>query len=333
MPVNRTMPVWSDISDFTALPGTPLQQHPFYGAACQTWHRLVRAHCLGNAKRPEATAQVLSRYWPGPGHVALLSRGPVWRDGGPGPTDRAEAFLALLDQLRDQNRMVIVNAEDEATAALLAQQGFVQTLTPMHMAELDLSGDTARRRARLHGKWRNRLARAEDARLEVVVSPMRPQPGHWLLRKEHQQVQAKKYRRLPLPFVTSWARINPGSAIVLSAWEGRVPVAGVLLLMHAPTASYHIAWTSTRGRQLSAANLLLWRAMEIAVEKGATRMDLDSINTEDAPGLARFKLGTGATVRRLGGSWVAAPGTGLVQKIAGRLDGLHNRQSPFGQKA
>jgi hypothetical protein len=42
--------------------------------------------------------------------------------------------------------------------------------------------------------------------------------------------------------------------------------------------------------------------------RGHVRLDLGTVDTEAAPGLARFKLAVGATVHPLGGSWLGLPG-------------------------
>jgi hypothetical protein len=37
-------------------------------------------------------------------------------------------------------------------------------------------------------------------------------------------------------------------------------------------------------------------------------LDLGTLDTQNAPGLARFKLGSGATAQLLGGTWARLPG-------------------------
>jgi hypothetical protein len=53
---------------------------------------------------------------------------------------------------------------------------------------------------------------------------------------------------------------------------------------------------------------MLYRAACALREEGVRWLDLGSVNTEDAPGLARFKLGTGAALRRLGHTLLVLPG-------------------------
>jgi lipid II:glycine glycyltransferase (peptidoglycan interpeptide bridge formation enzyme) len=81
----------------------------------------------------------------------------------------------------------------------------------------------------------------------------------------------------------------------------------MLFLLHSPWASYHIGWSGAEGRRTNAHALLLWQAMLRLREEGFTTLDLGDVNTEDAPGLARFKIGTGALVAPLGATVLVPP--------------------------
>ncbi|MEY8843073.1 GNAT family N-acetyltransferase, partial [Cribrihabitans sp. XS_ASV171] len=80
-----------------------------------------------------------------------------------------------------------------------------------------------------------------------------------------------------------------------------------LILIHGQSATYHVAHTTQQGRATSAHNLLLWEAATWLAARGLTRLDLGPVETEHSPGLARFKLGTGARARALGGTWLLWP--------------------------
>ena len=56
-------------------------------------------------------------------------------------------------------------------------------------------------------------------------------------------------------------------------------------------------WAGSEG------SLLLWTAMTRLPRAGIAELDLGGLNTADAPGIARFKLGTGARVKALCGTW------------------------------
>ena len=55
---------------------------------------------------------------------------------------------------------------------------------------------------------------------------------------------------------------------------------------------------------LNAHNLLLARAAKWFAGRGVRGLDLGTIDTVNAPGLARFKLGVGARAKKLGGTWL-----------------------------
>jgi hypothetical protein len=52
---------------------------------------------------------------------------------------------------------------------------------------------------------------------------------------------------------------------------------------------------------------MLARAAEALAAEGLRWLDLGTVDTEAAPGLARFKLGTGARLRRLGATCLVLP--------------------------
>ncbi|MBO9453197.1 GNAT family N-acetyltransferase [Tropicibacter sp. R16_0] len=189
----------------------------------------------------------------------------------------------------------------------LSQIGALPLVSPATCAELDLTGDL---RAGLHQKWRNRLKQAERQNLRVTRQNMPIDPRHWLLREDANRQRQRRYRNWPAALTSAFAETNPGKAKLFTAFADKIPIAGLLLLRHGPVATYHVAHTTARGRHHSAQNLLLWTAMTWAARKGGQRLDLGLISTEDAPGLARFKLGTGANPRKLGGTWIWWPPLG-----------------------
>ena len=86
---------------------------------------------------------------------------------------------------------------------------------------------------------------------------------------------------------------------------GRERVAAMMFLIHGQAASYQVGWSSEKGRELNAHNLLLWRAMLELRARGVRRLDLGGVNTVRSAGLARFKIGTGGQVLQLAGTYLA----------------------------
>lgn len=193
-------------------------------------------------------------------------------------------------------------------ACPLRQAGFRQVITPAHVAELPLGGDARDRRARMQGKWRNRLNRAERAGLAVRDLPFAGAPADWLVAREGEMRRARRYRTLHPDVARAWAAADPGAARLFLALEDDGPVAGMLFLVHGAAASYHMGWSGPAGRAAGAHHLLLARAADWLADSGVLSIDLGTVDTEGTPGLARFKTGAGARIRPLGGSWMALPG-------------------------
>ena len=97
------------------------------------------------------------------------------------------------------------------------------------------------------------------------------------------------------------------SVRVLICYDNNCPIAAMLFLLHAPVVTYHIGWTSAQGRKFHAHHRMIMEAAEGFAQHGYYRMDLGLVETDRAPGLARFKIGTGAHVRPLGGTWLRLP--------------------------
>ena len=149
-------------------------------------------------------------------------------------------------------------------------------------------------RAALHGKWRNRLCAAE--RLGTPVFEISGLPD-WLIATEKVQQKQARYRNFPQAWMMSWARYAPGSICTLTAGPQDAPIAASAFLMHGQSATYLMGWTGDEGRSVSAHNLLIWHAMSRFSKAGLLSLDLGGIGPS-TPGLNRFKMGTGATLRQ-----------------------------------
>ncbi len=202
----------------------------------------------------------------------------------------------------------------------LAEIGALPLISPAFVARLDLSRSTEARKATLHQKWRNRLTRAESSDLRVSRQNMPLDASHWLFAADQAQQRQRRYRSWPIGLTLAYAKENKGKAKLFQAFHGTDPVAAILILRHGPGATYHIAHATQTGKALSAHNLLMWDAMSWLAAKGCQQLDLGVINTEEAPGLARFKLGTGADLSQLGGTWALWPPLGRLLSPLARWD-------------
>ncbi|SFA77910.1 Acetyltransferase (GNAT) domain-containing protein [Poseidonocella pacifica] len=271
----------------------PLQQHPAYARALRAGGRCVEELCLTSGTA-SGSALALRRSFAG-FPVSLVSRGPI--------LDRGAEQADAIGSVRGHLRGAVIFSPDHPPA----MRGLVPLMTAAHVAEWRLHSNAADLRAALRVKWRNRLTRAEAEDTEVRVSPMPADPSHWLFAREAALRRRRKYRALPAWLAVAYAATSPDLAWLFEARKNGETVAGMLFLRHGGAATYHMGWSGDEGRRVSAHTLLLWRAATFFAQRGVERIDLGTVDTESSPGLARFKLGTGAKLRPLGGTWLAPP--------------------------
>lgn len=264
----------------------PLQQHPNFATALKRLGRTVRMVDVAGAAPVLAVRQF--------GQL-IASRGPVWNSTSTQGAPLAKAGLRLINA-------------DAQSDALYHAAGFRRLMTDAFVAELDLTSTDAARRRAMKPKWRNTWRRAQDAPFKVTDAAFDAQAHAWLLCADLAQQRAKRFRALPHAFVVAYAQCHPNAVRVLTAVDGDTPIAAMLFLLHAPLATYHIGWTTPRGRSLGAHHRMIIHAADTCAARGYRRLDMGSVDTDHAPGLARFKIGTGATVRPLGGTWLRPPG-------------------------
>ncbi|MEY8839109.1 GNAT family N-acetyltransferase, partial [Cribrihabitans sp. XS_ASV171] len=131
--------------------------------------------------------------------------------------------LALVSRARiDPNTLPWLLADAGLSRAMLLLNpetpvplpGALPLVTPAHVAELDLTGDL---HARLHQKWRNRLAHARRHSLHVAHGAMPDRADHWLLAADAAQGRARRYRGWPAALTLAYARATPGAARLFTA--------------------------------------------------------------------------------------------------------------------
>ena len=177
--------------------------------------------------------------------------------------------------------------------------GLMPLVTPLHHAIWALGPDL---RAGMAGKWRNRLGTAEGAGVKV----RRGGAGTLalLMGAEGAQRQVRRYRALPGVFTQALPLAD------LRLWDWRqagTMGAAMAFVVHGKTATYHLGWASDAARSAGVHAVMLTRAAEALYSEGVRWLDLGSVDTEAAPGLARFKLGTGASLKRLGATLLVLP--------------------------
>jgi lipid II:glycine glycyltransferase (peptidoglycan interpeptide bridge formation enzyme) len=227
------------------------------------------------------------------GRFRLVFRGPDF-----GPDVPQCHRVRLLRSMARWPGLTIATPEEEVTSF-----GLIPLVTPMHHAVWDLLPDLLPDlRAGMSGKWRNRLVAAERAGVQVC----RGDSGTLdrLLAEEGRQRRMRRYRALPEGFT----RALPEAALRLWEWrrEGAMGAA-MAFAVHGSTATYHLGWGSEAARAAGVHAVMLIRAAEALSAEGVRWLDLGPVDSEAAPGLARFKLGTGARLKRLGATCLVLP--------------------------
>ncbi|MEJ6398743.1 GNAT family N-acetyltransferase [Yoonia sp. 208BN28-4] len=263
--------------------GQPLQQHPTFAAALH--------HC-GVIVENEGCIITAQDYGP-LGQLRLVTRGPAWH---PDPAARLADYQALRD-----HKVRILNAE-HGDPALLKAAGFRQIMTPATIAERHLSDpDLA---DGMQQKWRNRWRKAENNPPRVQHRGFRPAQDGWLLDADAAQQKAKRFRNYPRALTSAYVAQGADASRLFIAHSKDGPAAALLFLHHKPRATYHIGWANTEARKSNWHALLMTHAMTYYQQHGYACLDLGRIDTLNAPHLARFKLGSGAVARPLGGTWL-----------------------------
>jgi lipid II:glycine glycyltransferase (peptidoglycan interpeptide bridge formation enzyme) len=123
-----------------------------------------------------------------------------------------------------------------------------------------------------------------------------------LLDADRAQQRQKRFRGFPHALIDALAAQQALNVQV--AYLDATPLAAMLFIMHRPVVTYHLGWTNFEDRQWGQHNRILIDAAATFADHEYHRVDLETVDTDNAPGLARFKIGSGAQIRGLGGSWL-----------------------------
>ena len=261
----------------------PLQQHPNFGRALRHIGVQVNSVTVSGA----APVQVIRRYG-----INYVARGPVWLSGhSTRPNDLRMAKLHLINS----------NGGD---AQGLHAAGYRRIMTAAHVAELTVTADADGMAAHMQAKWRNVWRRSQNSPLRIRHAQFAPAKHQWLLQADLAQQKQKRFRALPHALIHAYPRHD---VTVCTADMNGVIVAGMLFLRHGACATYHLGWTNDDGRAHAAHHRMLIDAAMHLAGVGVQRLDLGTVDTQSAPGLARFKIGSGAKIHPLGGSWIRFP--------------------------
>lgn len=283
-----------------------LQQDWAYGSTMRLLGVTVLRAQIESGRQLIGLVQLIVRSFGPLGHLALCSRGPLWL-APLSAGDKAAAYRALRQTLPLRGLRVMLCTPEDTEPAQGGLGRWKRVMTGYTTVLLDLSLPEQQRRARLEGKWRNRLVAAEGSGLSVHRIGTNPGQYRWLLDHEQSQRQTKGLAGLPLAFYEPYiqSRRQPAECVLsLRADLGRERVAAMMFLIHGTAASYQVGWSNDQGRDLNAHNLLLWQASKELAARGVRTLDLGGVNTGRSAGLARFKLGTGGQVHSLTGTYL-----------------------------
>ncbi|WP_019960879.1 peptidoglycan bridge formation glycyltransferase FemA/FemB family protein [Woodsholea maritima] len=283
----------------------PVQQDWAYGDAMMALGGNVLRAQVKKDRKTLALAQFTVRRFGGVVSSAVCSLGPVFL-GEFSQDEKREIYQALRQALPLARPRALIFTPACGQPGEGALKGMKRVMTGYSSVIMDVSPMMEEIRKAAHVKWRNRLKVAEKS--DLIVEPMGSKPSQytWLLTKEEGQRKAKGYKATPSELVVEYQKSKGAREGVISfqAREGADVIAGMLFLLHGQGATYHVGWGNDRARRLSAHNYILFRAIEALKAKGVTALDLGGVETHKAPGLARFKIGTGGRV-------VTYPGTYL----------------------
>ncbi|MBM3533298.1 MAG: GNAT family N-acetyltransferase [Alphaproteobacteria bacterium] len=293
---------WDSISLRLAL--WPLEQCHAYGQAARSIGQIplrLRLDVGGERVQAQFLVRRVARFLT----LSQSIRGPVatsWQTGV------GHAALAALFEGLPRCWPALTLAMPEATArtdtdALLRPLGFRRVISPYRTALLDLRSALDALHRQMWPAWRNRLAAGLKSRLRTEAAAGGPLLD-WVMRASLAEMGRRRVRGPSLPFAQSLtSALGPRRVLAVAVRDDQGPCAGAIFLKHGPDATYWLSVTTENGRRISAGNLVLWRAIEILKCTGTRILDLGGIDTDRAPGIARFKLGLGAEPHSLVGTY------------------------------
>jgi hypothetical protein len=271
-----------------------LQQGWAYGEALRGGGAIVhRLAFRGGGGVLEGVAQLVVRRFLGFLPVAFLLRGPLGRI--------APARVVGAFRERFPHAFLLWTPVADPGGALGRP-----VVTGYATAWLEIGRPDQALLAGMDVRWRHRVHRVLRSGLATRID-RDGSMERFLLSRELEQRRRIGYRGPHPLFLDRLRAVAPADRLVMLAFAGDDPVAGVLLQRHGSSATYQIGWTGPRGRDLDANRLLLWQSFGVLRGMGVRWLDLGGIATDKAPGPTRFKLQTGAVPEILPGTFLIPP--------------------------
>lgn len=284
----------------------PLQQDWAYGSSLMMLGVPVLRARIFQDQELVGQAQFIVRKWGGLGSMALCTRGPVWTKPL-SVAEEAAAYAALKKSLPLTGIRFMVVTPEVPEGQVHGLKPMRRIMSGMSTVMLDLTPTLEQLRAQLDRRWRHRLVGGESSEMSIHRVGTNVGQYRWLLDAEIQQRTDKKLEGLPVPFFDNYvhSRKQPSQNILtLRADVGRDRIAAMMFLIHGTAATYQVGWTSDKGREMHAHNLILWKGIEELKARGIRMLDLGGVNTIRSAGIARFKMSTGGKVLTLAGTYI-----------------------------
>ncbi|MEM7568501.1 MAG: peptidoglycan bridge formation glycyltransferase FemA/FemB family protein [Pseudomonadota bacterium] len=221
----------------------------------------------------------------GPLQAFVLPAGLAVAEGA----EEAQAYQALVQSLeRTRLSVTALSAPPGALERKPAMTGGVDAVW-----QLGESPDIVR--TQMRQKWRNSLNKAAHQSLEIEHASPKSAAMTWLEMQEGAQRSRKNYKMLAPTLARDIANA-PGrtSAFCIAAKGAGQYVAAASFVCFGSAATYYASVTLPSGRRMCAQHAILHEAACQALKAGIQKINLGLIDTHRSPGLARFKLGTGA---------------------------------------
>ncbi len=238
--------------------------------------------------------------------INRILRGPVWLTDLP-QEDKLETLRLIHREFRTRRTDLLFwlpeLPDTHESRRLMGALGMRRMVTGYATAWLNLRPSEESLLGGLHGKWRNGLRTAEGAGLRIRTA------GRTRIVDEALDAydSFRRNQRFIGPPAALIRQIRQASSSAIQIWQASQSsetVAGIAMARHGASATYLAGWTGEQGRTTNAHNLLLWRAVIELHEAGIQWLDLGGIDTQTAPGLARFKLGLGGVLETQAGTYL-----------------------------
>jgi hypothetical protein len=318
MTLNPCTIEWNKLSpqewelDFARIPRTNLLQSYDYAVAiCPIRRMRGRWGLIKIGGQQAGLVQILEAKFLGNLiHALVIDRGPIWFDGFGGDKDCAAFIKSLLDEfprrIGRRYRLIPEMKENTPVNIQLEKAGFKrQAAVSYKTIWLDLTLGEDELHGNLKKNWRNMLSRAQRSGLQIDWTS-NGKTLKLLLENYAVDKAQKGYSGASIQTIIALAKtmLPKGKMLTGHAYKDGKAVASVLLLLHGRSATYQIGWTSGKGRDCGAQNLLLWDALAVLKQRHIMDLDLGGINDSSAKGIQTFKAGMGGRTVTLSGLYI-----------------------------